>query len=197
MTRRRKTAPALGPRLQALRRAHSLTLEQLSERSGLSKSMLSQIERGQTNPTFGTLWSLTQSLGIEFSELVEGAQPPVAAAAEIDLVAQHATPTIKSADGKCLLNILSPARLASDVEWYRLTVKPGGALVSDPHGTGAEEHLTCLVGQLQVRSGGAQQSLTAGDTVRYRGDLAHAISNPGKVSAEALLIVINRPRKAT
>ena len=197
MTRRRKSAPALGPRLQALRRVHSLTLEQLSERSGLSKSMLSQIERGQTNPTFGTLWSLTQSLGIAFSELVEGAQPPVTAVTEIDLVAQHATPSIRSADGKCLLNILSPARLASDVEWYRLTVKAGGALVSEPHGAGAEEHLTCLAGHLTVRSGGAQQSLSAGDTARYRGDQSHAISNPGKAAAEALLVVINRARKAT
>lgn len=50
-----KTAPNLGPKLQAIRKEKSLTLEQLAERSSVSKSMLSQIERGQANPTFATL----------------------------------------------------------------------------------------------------------------------------------------------
>lgn len=141
--------PALGPRLHAIRKARGLTLDELSERSGISKSMLSQIERGQTNPTFGTLWNITQSLGLELSELVEaGVRKPGAA---IERLAGNLTPTIASKDGGCLLRILSPPGTAGLMEWYELTVEPGRALESEPHGLGAMEHLTCLAGRLQVR----------------------------------------------
>jgi len=180
--------PALGPRLHAIRKARGLTLDELSERSGISKSMLSQIERGQANPTFGTLWNITQSLGLELSELVEaGARRPAAA---IERLAANLTPTINSKDGSCVLRILSPGGTAGLMEWYELAIEPGGRLESEPHGQGAMEHLSCLAGRLTVRSDGAAQELAAGDTVRYRGDVAHAIVNPGKQPARALLVVI-------
>lgn len=180
--------PALGPRLHTIRKARGLTLDELSERSGISKSMLSQIERGQTNPTFGTLWNITQSLGLELSELVEAGVRKAGAA--IERLAGNLTPTIASKDGGCLLRILSPPGTAGLMEWYELTVEPGRALESEPHGLGAMEHLTCLAGRLQVRSAEAEQELAAGDTARYRGDVPHAIANPGKQPARALLVVI-------
>ncbi len=185
----RGAPPALGPRLHALRKARGLTLDALSEGSGISKSMLSQIERGQANPTFGTLWNITRSLGIEFAELVEGRNatrrlPP------IERLSGPATPTIRSADGKCALRILSPGSTAGLMEWYEMTLDPGGLLESEPHNQGAVEHLTCLAGELQVRSAEAEQRLAAGDTVRYRGDVPHAIANPGRKAAKALLVVL-------
>jgi transcriptional regulator with XRE-family HTH domain len=64
--------PQIGPVIQRHRKERGLTLEKLAEVSGISKSMLSQIERGQTNPTFGVLWNLTRALKIEFSDLLEG-----------------------------------------------------------------------------------------------------------------------------
>jgi len=178
----------LGPRLHAIRKTRGLTLDELSERCGISKSMLSQIERGQANPTFGTLWNITQSLGLELADLVEaGARKPAAA---IERLMANLTPTINSKDGSCVLRILSPAGTAGLMEWYELALEPGGALESEPHGIGAMEHLTCLAGRLSVRSADAAQDLAAGDTVRYRGDVPHAIVNPGKQPARALLVVI-------
>lgn len=181
--------PALGPRLHAIRKTRGLTLDELSERSGISKSMLSQIERGQANPTFGTLWNITQSLGLELSELIEAeARRPAAA---IERLAGNLTPTIGSKDGRCQLRILSPAGTAGQMEWYELAIEPGGALESEPHGAGAMEHLTCLAGRLTVRSAEAAQDLSPGDTARYRGDVPHAIVNPGKQPARALLVVLS------
>ena len=54
--------PRIGPAIQKERKLRKLTLEQLSVQSGVSKSMLSQIERGEANPTFAVVWSLTQAL---------------------------------------------------------------------------------------------------------------------------------------
>src|SRR5215510_4211100 len=66
--------PPIGGKLHLIRKARNLTLSQVEELSGVSKSMLSQIERGKVNPTFATLWHLTQSLGIDIGELLEKAR---------------------------------------------------------------------------------------------------------------------------
>jgi len=68
--KKRTPAPAIGPRIQATRKKQHLSLEQLAARSGVSKSLLSQIERGEANPTFATLWNLTRALDLEFSDLI-------------------------------------------------------------------------------------------------------------------------------
>ena len=65
--------PALDVIVREARKAGGLTLEQLAEKSGVSKSMLSQIERGIVSPTFSVLWNLTQSLGIDLSVLDQSA----------------------------------------------------------------------------------------------------------------------------
>lgn len=66
----RGSLPDVGQKIKALRTERKLTLDGLAKASGVSKSMLSQIERGLTNPTLATIWSLTQSLGIDISSLL-------------------------------------------------------------------------------------------------------------------------------
>ena len=64
--------PEIGPRLQALRKEQNLTLADLAMLSGVSRSMLSEIERGKANPTYGTLWHLTRALNIDLNSLISG-----------------------------------------------------------------------------------------------------------------------------
>ncbi|HAJ19552.1 MAG TPA: hypothetical protein DCL95_05730, partial [Rhodospirillaceae bacterium] len=66
--------PQLGAIVRKARKQHRLTLEQVSERSGVSKSMLSQVERGTVNPTFAVVWNLMQSLGLDMADLTETIQ---------------------------------------------------------------------------------------------------------------------------
>jgi transcriptional regulator with XRE-family HTH domain len=171
--------PLLGPRLHQLRKRKKLTLDELAVMSGVSRSMLSQIERGQTNPTFATLWNLTRALGVDLSEL----------AAAIAVQPVHFTPEIRTEDGGCLLRILSPAANAGGFEWYELIIQPGASLVSDPHAVGAKEHLTVLEGGLDVQSGDEVSPVQAGATARYPADVRHAIHNRGETIARALLVV--------
>ena len=181
--------PHLGPRLQQIRKKKRLTLDELAALSGVSRSMLSQIERAQTNPTFSTLWNLTRALGVDLSELVKGHSGAHAAA--ITVLPAHFTPEIRTADGSCLLRILSPAANAGGFEWYELMVRAGGALVSEPHPTGAVEHLTVLEGALEVQTGEEETTLVpAGATARYPADLPHALRNTQETLARALLVVV-------
>lgn len=184
-----KPAPEIGPVVQRRRGALGLTLEQLAALSGVSKSMLSQIERGQANPTFAVLWSLTRALKLDFADLMHGAAGPKDEGA-VEVVAAANTPEIRSADGRCRLRILGPPRLAGATEWYEVAMTPGGELISAPHARGAFEHFTALDGAFEISSGGTTRRLGAGETARYPADVAHRIANVGAVAARGLLMVL-------
>lgn len=180
--------PAIGSHLQQLRRERGLTLEKLAALSGLSRSMLSQIERGQTNPTLATVWSLARALELDISELISGAQSKTRL--RIEVTAPSFVPEIRTEDGSCVLRILSPADRVGSLEWYDLTVKPGGTLRSQPHARGSREHLTVIEGSLVVAIGDERVAAVTGTTVRYPVDVPHAIVNDSDDVARALLVVI-------
>lgn len=181
--------PRVGTALASLRERQGLSLDELSRRAGVSKSMLSQIERAQANPTVAVVWRLAQALGVPLAELLQSAEAP--AAPVIDTVAAHATPTLRGADNGCELRILGPVDLAGQFEWYELRMQPGAVLDSQPHRPGAREHLSVLSGRLQVTAGDHSAPLAAGETARYAVDQPHAISNPGPDVATALLVVLH------
>lgn len=181
--------PRVGETLAALRQDRALSLDELSRQAGVSKSMLSQIERNQANPTVAVVWRLANALGVPMAELLGGGDKPSLPA--IATVPSHATPSLRSPDGRCELRILGPIELAGQFEWYELTVQPGGALESEPHEPGSREHLSVLSGALEVQSAEATTVLKAGETARYAVDQPHAIRNLGTSTAQALLVVVH------
>jgi XRE family transcriptional regulator, regulator of sulfur utilization len=180
--------PQVGAALAALRKRRGLSLDELSRRAGVSKSMLSQIERAQANPTVAVVWRLAGALGVAIGELLGEAR---AAEPLLATVPAHATPLLAGPDGRCTLRILGPIELAGRFEWYQLSVAPGGSLDSRPHEPGSREHLTVTHGTLEVQAGAEQARLRHGETARYAVDVPHRIHNPGKTAAQALLVVIH------
>ncbi len=180
--------PRVGALVQQMRQARALSLDDLSRKAGVSKSMLSQIERNQANPTVAVVWRLANALGVGMAELLEGGRVSAPALAH---VSAHATPSMKSPDGLCELRILGPIELAGQFEWYELTVQAGGVLESQPHEPGSREHLTVLSGVLEVESDHKAGRLKHGETLRYAVDVPHRIHNPGKAAARALLVVVH------
>jgi transcriptional regulator with XRE-family HTH domain len=180
--------PRVGTTLAALRQQRGLSLDELSRQAGVSKSMLSQIERGQANPTVAVVWRLASALGVPLAELLGETRP---AEPLLATVPAHATPLMLSPDGKCELRILGPIDLAGRFEWYALTVQPGGTLASEPHEPGSREHLTVQAGALEVSAGAESARLRLGETARYAVDVPHRIHNPGKSAAQALLVVLH------
>jgi transcriptional regulator with XRE-family HTH domain len=178
--------PQVGATLAALRQQRGLSLDELSRLAGVSKSMLSQIERNQANPA--VVWRLSTALGIALGDLLGDSRP---AEPLLATVPAHATPLLASPDGKCELRILGPIDLAGRFEWYQLTVQPGGSLDSQPHEPGSREHLTVLSGALEVQAGPEDTRVLHGETARYAVDVPHRIHNPGKTTAQALLVVLH------
>ncbi|KAA0972097.1 helix-turn-helix domain-containing protein [Aureimonas fodinaquatilis] len=180
--------PQIGPIIQRERKARRLSLEQLAALSGVSKSMLSQIERGAANPTFAVLWSLTRALKIDFSDLVGGRAAPADDSA-IEVVTAFQTPEIKSADGACRMRILGPPQLVGVTEWYELEMEPGSELDSAPHAPGAFEHFTALSDGFEIVSGDQSCTINAGETARYRADVPHRITNRSTKVARGLMVL--------
>jgi XRE family transcriptional regulator, regulator of sulfur utilization len=179
--------PNLGPLLNHVRKKRGLTLETLATTSGVSRSMLSQIERGGASPTFSTLWNITQALGLSLADL-NGEPcdiPP------IDILLGHNTPEITTTDKLCTLRILSPTEATGKTEWYLLTLAKGGILSSDPHVQGTTEHLTVFDGRIEISSAGQEALVESGETARYAAAVAHAIRNIGPNDARALLVVMH------
>ncbi len=181
--------PRVGVALAALREQQALSLDELSRRAGVSKSMLSQIERAQANPTVAVVWRLANALGVPLTELLEAAPRP--APPRISTVAAHDTPTLRGRDPGCELRILGPLALAGRFEWYELTLQPGAALVSDAHEPGTHEHVSVLTGRLELQAGEARALLAEGETARYAADGPHALRNPGSAPARAMLVVLH------
>lgn len=187
----RTSPPDVGRKIKQTRSDKKLTLEQLATMSGVSKSMLSQIERGRTNPTLAILWSLTQSLEIDIASLLDNTHTEDEAGGhKIEHVKAHQTPEIQSADGHCTLTILGPVDLVTETEWYDMVMTPGGLLDSDGHAEGTREHLTVIDGTLTVRNGQEEIILEPGDTARYDADIPHYIENKSQKDARALMVVL-------
>lgn len=181
--------PKLGPVIRSQRKASHLTLEELATRSRVSKSMLSQIERGEANPTFAVLWGITQALKVDLSELIARSSAEQHETS-IELLTESHTPEIRSPSGDWTLRILSPPIMASRVEWYEVEIAPGKSLASAPHAPGTMEHLTLWTDGLVVTSGGSRQALARGETARYRADLPHELANETTAIARALMVVL-------
>lgn len=184
-----KSPPEVGATLQKMRLARGLTLEDLSRAAGVSKSMLSQIEREKANPTIAVAWRLSNALGVSIGELLSNEAKEVEAIRVLD---PHETPTLSGEHTGYVLRILGPMELAGKFEWYELTLAPNGELISQPHDPGAMEHLTVLHGALEVEVEGNKRKLKLGGTARYHADRNHAIRNLGKTEAKALMVVIHR-----
>ncbi len=172
-------------RVRELRRKRGWTLEQTSAACGVSKSMLSEIERGRANPTLAVAFRIAQAFGMGLGEMVDAP----AASSRIDVIrAQDRTFHYRS-DRHCRIRTLSPLHLEKAVEYYEIVLRPGGALRSQPHFEGARELLTVQRGSVRVTSAGDREQLTIGDSAYYPADQPHAIENDGPDDAVLYLVV--------
>jgi transcriptional regulator with XRE-family HTH domain len=179
--------PRVGEHIQRLRGERKMTLDDLSRAAGVSKSMLSEIERDKANPTIAVAWRLTNALGVSLDSLFAQQKAPEA----IAVSGPHDIPTLSGHDAKYQLRVWGPIELAGKFEWYELTLHAGGALVSNAHEPGTREHLTVLHGTIDIEAAGTTKRLKTADTARYVADEPHAIRNAGKGEAKALLVVIH------
>jgi transcriptional regulator with XRE-family HTH domain len=169
-----------------MRKSRGWTLEQLASLSGVSRSMLSQIERGAANPTLGVAFRIAQAFGLSLGDLVDTPRP----GPRIDLIRADDRTFLFRDDPLVRIRTLSPLHLEKDVEFYELTLRQGGVLTSSPHYEGTREFLTVEEGHVRVTSAGESVELRKGDSCHYPADVSHEIANLGAGDAVAFLVDI-------
>lgn len=173
-------------RVRQLRSSRGWSLEQLSALCGVSRSMLSQIERDQANPTLAVTLRIAQAFGMSLGEFVE--MP--GAAGTIEVIRAGDQQFLYRSDQYCEIRTLSPLHLEKDVEFYEVKLRPRGELRSAAHFDGTREFLTVEKGSVRVESADHAAKLNRGDSANYRADVPHAIVNVGRGEAIVFLVDI-------
>ena len=176
----------LGKTIQRLRKAYNLSLSELAEQSGVAKSIISQIERNETNPTLATIWRLSQALDVSIERVLASAdEEPF-----VEKLARRDTPYIVSDDGKMRLSIIGWIKTVEWLQWYDVSAEPGGSLESEGHQRGSLECLSVLAGEAEVNVAGVVETAKAGETLRYRCDRPHTIRAIGAENLHATMVCI-------
>ncbi|MEO1526818.1 MAG: XRE family transcriptional regulator [Planctomycetota bacterium] len=173
-------------RVRELRDSNGWSLDNLARASGVSRSMLSQIEREQANPTLAVTFKIARAFGVTVAELIETSE----ARSSIEVVRASDRKHLYRADDSCTIRTLSPLQLEKDVEFYEVLLAPGGALRSAPHFDGTREFLTVRKGKVGIDSDTDASELSKGDSANYRADVPHAITNLARGEAALYLVVI-------
>jgi transcriptional regulator with XRE-family HTH domain len=173
-------------RVRELRRSHDWSLEALSAACGVSRSMLSQIERDEANPTLAVTARIAQAFGMSLGELVESPQ----ASTRIHVIRANDREYHYRSDSDCSIRTLSPLHLEKDVEFYELEIKIGCRLNSAAHFERTREFITVQKGRLRITSGQEDIELNRGDSASYPADVPHCVVNEGRSTALAFLVVI-------
>ena len=176
----------LGRTVAKLRKDYGLTLADLSTQSGVAKSIISQIERNETNPTLTTIWRLAHALDVSIEAVLHGAED----GPFLEHTLRGGTPILLPDDGLCRLAVIGWLKTVDWLQWYDFQAEPGGVLGSDAHPRGSIECLSVLEGELAVEVGEVGQTARAGETLRYRCDRPHRIRNLSSAPAHATMVCI-------
>jgi transcriptional regulator with XRE-family HTH domain len=173
----------LGVRVRERRLARGFSLDALAAASGVSRSMISEIERGAKMPTVLVMARLATALGTTVSRLIGEEQP------EPIVVLRRAEQAVVADATGWERQILSPNLPGVEFEFIRTAV-PAGVAVGEfaPHGPGSREYVAVETGTLTVTIDGVGHVLHPRDAIYYAGDRTHAFANDG--SAECVYYTV-------
>lgn|SRR5690242_12563610 len=177
----------LGVQLRSLRKERGLTLERLSELSGLSMGIVSQIERGRGNPSFATLAQLAHGLDIPIGRLLyvaEQDRSPVVRKDQRRRLDGHGL----GVDDGGHYEMLTPDFNGS-LEVVEVSTPPGYDTSATPYRHNGEEFGLILEGRHIVHLDGVPHELGPGDSIRYASTIPHWYSNPGPEPSRAIWVI--------
>jgi transcriptional regulator with XRE-family HTH domain len=175
----------LGERVRALRRERGWTLELLAERSGVSRAMISKLERGEKNPTLVVAARVAEGLGVSLSQLVG-----IEERREIVVVPRERRMVMRDPETGFERQLLSPSFGGGGLEFIR-NVVPEGSTSGEfpPHPRGVEEYVVVEKGRLSAILGSEEHVLEEGDAAYFKADVAHRFDNAGVGECSYYLVI--------
>ncbi len=171
----------LGQRIRSRRLHQGLTGTELARRAGVSRSLVSQVERGGLSPSIEVLRRIALALELQVGMLFDGVEPGCDAGGSgrrARLVRRHARKVLSLPASHVHYELLSPD-LQGKLEFVRMVVDPGAVMPSTGWSHGGEESILVLEGQAVFRYGDERFTLDEGDAITFDSSLPHLLENAG------------------
>lgn len=160
----------VGRELKSIRQSRRLTLEKLSELTGVSTPMLGQIERGQSSPTINTLWKIATGLKAPLSSLLREREGGFVTVSPSEMISEE--------NGSMRAYTLFPFDPIRSFEAFVIELDAGCIHRSDAHAENVEETVFVIAGNLDITANGHTETLSEGQAARFRADTPHVYANP-------------------
>ena len=171
--------------IRRLREERNLSMEELAKLSGVSKSMLAQVERGDGNPTLSTLWKLSNGMKVPFDALTVRPKIPY------EIVKTSDMQPLLEDHGKVKNYSIFPDDENRRFAVYYLELEPGSYWQSEPHLRGTTEFITVFSGTLEIITADQCFTVAKGESIRFMGDTVHSYRNTGIETAVLHMILYN------
>ncbi len=180
-------AKIIGKNLKKLRTEMKISLDMVSDLTGISKSMLSGIEKGNKSPTVSLLWKLCEGLNITLEELLH---EPARDIAYYPACAMESYSLEKGVD-YCVLFHFTPE---DHLEFYRQTLAPHTARPVSCHSAASEEYVIVTKGEYTMKISDKIYRMKEGDSIQFAGNYEHSYWNESGSEADAIIIISHNNR---
>lgn len=148
-----------------------MSLDMLAEKTGVSKSMLGQIERGESNPTVNTIGKIVEGIRVPFEELIE--DPPQL----VTKIERKRLKALKNIDNQFKVYVYFPYDKKRGFEIYVIEIEPGGTYVTGSHGENTFEYVNVFAGELTLIVNKKTYIIPQGDAIQFPTDTEHVYRN--------------------
>ena len=172
---------AIADNLRSIRENRGLSLDQLSELTGVSKSMLRQIETGKSSPTIATIWKIANGLHLSFTALL---RKPVVDA-QVRSFRGEKPLTAESEHYRVFP--LIPFEPQQSFETYYVEIDPHTAFHGEPHEGNVFEYVFVISGKLQISVEDKKFEINKGEFLQFQANCPHEYKCIGKKMASTIM----------
>lgn len=160
-----------------------MSLDKVSKLTGVSRSMLGQIERGESNPTISVVWKIANGMKVSFTELINQQKP------DSYVIKEEEIQSITENDGTYVAYPYFPYEEGRKFEVYKVDIEEGGHLDAEAHLSNTYEFVIVFEGQLTIKVNDDVFVINAGDAIKFKADKEHSYINSGKGSVKMSMTI--------
>jgi len=173
-----------GGKIRAIRERRSLTLKDVAEKAGVSESLVSQIERNKISPAIDTLLALADALEIDFEYLFSDLKME----RSVKIVRKDERPAYQIKCG-IMYERLAQVEEQGGIEAYIINIEAGAKTGNAEYGHHGWELGIVESGQMELTAGNHVYTCRQGDSISFRADTPHILSNPGKKTLRVFWVI--------
>ena len=169
--------------LLKLRENRNLSLDKLAEITGVSKSMLRQIETGRSSPTIATIWKIANGLKVSFTSLLKNSEVKAIVKDFMDN-----EPLMAKSKHYRLYPLVAfdPQRT---FEIYYIEIDPKTTFKGEPHEGDVEEYVFVIRGELKILMDNKEHSIKEGQFLSFQANIPHDYTCIGENTTKAMMLI--------